>query len=82
MEWLSTFIINSTESLDKLTDYIGKHMWKFLFICFAIFLAVQFWPHDPPPLEQRGVVKKQEVVPEKSISDSIAEWLKEHTPKN
>lgn len=81
MEWLSTFIIKTTESLDTLTDNIGKHMWKLLFICLIIFLAMMFWPKPPTPMEQRGVINKQEVVPEKSMTDSIADWLKENTPK-
>lgn len=81
MEWLSTLIIKAVESLETLTDNIGKHMWKFLFICFVIFLAIMLWPKPPTPMEQRGVIDKQQVVPEKLISDSITEWLKENTPK-
>jgi hypothetical protein len=80
MEWLSTFIFQTVEFLDKLTDNIGKHMWKFLFICFVIFLAMLLWPKPPTPMEQRGIVEKG-AVQEKTFSDRLKEWMIENTPK-
>lgn len=80
MEWLSTFIFRTVEFLDRLTDNIGKHMGKFLFICLVIFLAMLLWPKPPTPLEQRGVVEKG-AVQEKNMSDRLKEWMIENTPK-
>jgi hypothetical protein len=40
-----------------------------------------FWPKPPTPMEQRGIISKQEVVPEQSMTDSITEWLRQNTPK-
>jgi len=56
---------------------------RFLIIVGLLVLALVFWKDKSTvPPDQIGRVGQSTAAPEKSISDSITEWLKEHTPKN